>query len=429
MSYAVVDVETTGLRPSWHDRIVEVGVVLVSSTGEVEDTWCTLVNPERDLGPQEIHGINSADVLAAPTFADISGTLTHLLRGRMFVAHNARFDAGFLTASYGGLGHRMPIDHSTALCTMHWSSRLMPEAPRALAGCCAYAGITIDRHHSAMSDAAAAAALLQRLLELAGLPRRGSSGALSGGPEVEAWTPPWIEALRHAAAAPWPELLDRGCACVMRGNAIARQVPYLSRLVDSLPAEPGSLAQTDYLALLDRALIDRLLSVRELEALVATAHDLGIDQPAALDLHRTYLRALATAAWGDGMVTDDERDDLHAVATLLDLAQSEVDLALEETSVHRDMTTSAEVPPPVAVDHFALSVGDLVVFTGQMTRSREYWEDRAVAAGLVPHAAVTKKVRLVVAADPDSLSGKARKAAGYGIPIVAEEAFARMLVR
>ena len=216
---------------------------------------------------------------------------------------------------------------------------------------------------------------------------------------------------------------------MMRGNAIARQVPYLSRLVDSLPAEPGSLAQTDYLALLDRALIDRLLSVRELEALVATAHDLGIDQPAALDLHRTYLRALATAAWGDGMVTDDERDDLHAVATLLDLAQSEVDLALEETSVHRDMTTSAEVPPPVAVDHFALSVGDLVVFTGQMTRSREYWEDRAVAAGLVPHAAVTKKVRLVVAADPDSLSGKARKAAGYGIPIVAEEAFARMLVR
>jgi len=70
-----------------------------------------------------------------------------------------------------------------------------------------------------------------------------------------------------------------------------------------------------------------------------------------------------------------------------------------------------------------------VVFTGEMSLPREEWVRRAMDAGLVPHSSVTKKVALVVAADPDSLSGKARKAAAYGIPIVTEEAFGRMLER
>jgi len=102
--YAVVDLETTGLRPSWQDRIVEIGVVLLDPDGEVEGTWETLVNPERDLGPQEIHGIVAADVLAAPTFTDVAGAVVDLLRGRTFVAHNAAFDATFLAASYRNLG-------------------------------------------------------------------------------------------------------------------------------------------------------------------------------------------------------------------------------------------------------------------------------------------------------------------------------------
>jgi hypothetical protein len=52
---------------------------------------------------------------------------------------------------------------------------------------------------------------------------------------------------------------------------------------------------------------------------------------------------------------------------------------------------------------------------------------RASAAGLVVGSSVTKKTSLVVAADPDSLSGKARKAGSYGTPVVAEGAFATLL--
>ena len=104
--YAVVDVEATGLFPGGHDRIVEVGVVLVSPDGGVEDTWETLLNAGRDLGREGIHGISAAYVLGAPTFPDVAATFAGLLRGRTFVAHNASLDARFVAARYGWLGTR-----------------------------------------------------------------------------------------------------------------------------------------------------------------------------------------------------------------------------------------------------------------------------------------------------------------------------------
>jgi DNA polymerase-3 subunit epsilon len=62
-----------------------------------------------------------------------------------------------------------------------------------------------------------------------------------------------------------------------------------------------------------------------------------------------------------------------------------------------------------------------------MIRTRESWETALIAHGFTPWNAVTKKVRLVVAADPDSLSGKARKARDYGITIVDEPGLERLL--
>ncbi len=62
-----------------------------------------------------------------------------------------------------------------------------------------------------------------------------------------------------------------------------------------------------------------------------------------------------------------------------------------------------------------------------MTLPRGVWIDRARAAGLVPHPSITKKVSLVIAADPDSLSSKAPKAADYGIPIITKNAVATLI--
>lgn len=78
-------------------------------------------------------------------------------------------------------------------------------------------------------------------------------------------------------------------------------------------------------------------------------------------------------------------------------------------------------------ESFALEPGDLVTLTGEMNRPRDVVEAEIRARGCRTHGVVTKKVKLVVAADPDSLSGKARKARDYGIPIVGETWFDRLL--
>jgi DNA polymerase-3 subunit epsilon len=74
-----------------------------------------------------------------------------------------------------------------------------------------------------------------------------------------------------------------------------------------------------------------------------------------------------------------------------------------------------------------LAAGDIVVFTGQMDEPREIWEARADAVGLSVGKGVTMKTKLVVAADPDSMSGKAGQAQKYGIPVVHPAAFLQML--
>jgi DNA polymerase-3 subunit epsilon len=69
------------------------------------------------------------------------------------------------------------------------------------------------------------------------------------------------------------------------------------------------------------------------------------------------------------------------------------------------------------------------VLTGEMVRPRADWHADLTSRGYVPGAGVTKKSRLVVAADPDSLSGKARKAREYGIPVVSEAGLTSLLER
>jgi hypothetical protein len=71
----------------WHNRVVEIGVVHVSRDGVVTGEWSTLVNPERDLGPQHIHGIHASDARMAPTFADIAGGLAALLARALLDRH------------------------------------------------------------------------------------------------------------------------------------------------------------------------------------------------------------------------------------------------------------------------------------------------------------------------------------------------------
>src|SRR5690606_11126913 len=101
--YVMLDVETTGGKAGT-DRVIEIGAVKVQG-GEVLDTFSTLLNPSRYIPSfiTRLTGINSAMVADAPTFADIAGQLAEFLQGAVFVAHNARFDYGFIRAEFARL--------------------------------------------------------------------------------------------------------------------------------------------------------------------------------------------------------------------------------------------------------------------------------------------------------------------------------------
>lgn len=148
--YAVVDVETTGLSPS-RDRIVQISVRQMSSSGALEDGWTSLVDPGRDPGPSHIHGIHQDDLADAPQFKEIAASVVSMLDRRIIVAHNARFDWSFLDAECRRAGTTLPSD--SRLCTVSLTRRLeLPLSNMRLASVAAYWGIPQVRAHDAEDD-------------------------------------------------------------------------------------------------------------------------------------------------------------------------------------------------------------------------------------------------------------------------------------
>lgn len=146
-----LDLETTGATAT-HDRITEVGLIEVDR-GRLVGEWSTLVNPGMSIPPaiQSLTGITNQMVALAPSFADISRELYHRLDGKLLVAHNARFDYGFLRNEF----QRADIRYtSRVLCTVKLSRRLYPHHHRHnLDTLMTRHGVTCDARHRALGDA------------------------------------------------------------------------------------------------------------------------------------------------------------------------------------------------------------------------------------------------------------------------------------
>ena len=148
-TYAVIDVETTGLSPRT-DRILELAIVRTSSSGVVVDEWVSRFDPEGPVGATHIHGITADDVLGAPLFRDVVPQIIERLSGMVIAAHNARFDAAFLNAELERAGWEID-DDVPGLCTMELSGLFLPGLARQrLADCCSAAGVLLEGAHSAL---------------------------------------------------------------------------------------------------------------------------------------------------------------------------------------------------------------------------------------------------------------------------------------
>jgi DNA polymerase III subunit epsilon len=167
LPYVVVDVETTGGQSGGVDRVTEVAAVHVDGA-DISVAFHSLVNPARAI-PWHITrltGIDDAMVRDAPRFEDIAGELAAHLVGRVFVAHNASFDFGFLDAEFGRVAPT-PLEALVMgqLCTVRLARRLLSHLPRRnLDAVCAHYGVTIHDRHRASGDAVATAEVLRGLL-------------------------------------------------------------------------------------------------------------------------------------------------------------------------------------------------------------------------------------------------------------------------
>lgn len=398
--FAVLDVETTGLHPGYHHRVTEIAVVLLDEKMRVVGRYESLINPERDMGAQEIHAIAARDARLAPKFEAIAGDVRAILAGRVLVAHNALFDLTFLDAEFERAGFPLPRLWEASLCTMLLSDYYLDGHVRTLGGCCEAVGLDYQDAHRAAADADAAARLLAIYYDAE--------------PDAE-W---WPTALWEADSVRWPEIAQRGTPPVVRGvgsdgvGAMEKLIQRLERFVEP-PYSP------QYFALLDRVLADGKLTLTERRELEAFSSNHGLTDEEVGGLNRSYMAAAVRAFTEDQYLTQYERARIIQFSELLQLPQED-GLALLELATRQAFAVETAV---------LLRPGDEIVLTGLSDEQKADLGQVAAELGLRVHPRVTRATRLVIALDLDSASGKASRARVTGVPVVDVDAFTTSISR
>jgi DNA polymerase III epsilon subunit family exonuclease len=158
----VFDFETTGIDPRTN-RIIEVGAIKYVGRKEVGRV-SQLIHPEMPL-PQEIisiTGITNEMLVGAPPISQVLPSLHDLMRGSVGVAHNADFDAGFLSHESARLG--MHCDYHL-LCTLKMSRALVKIPRHKLDTLAAHYNLQFESRHRSIGDILVTAQLFWRMLD------------------------------------------------------------------------------------------------------------------------------------------------------------------------------------------------------------------------------------------------------------------------
>ncbi len=409
----VIDFETTGLFPGHGDRVIEVAAVKIDPDGSIGDEFVSLVNPERDVSQTRIHGITASDVIDAPKFSELIPNLVEYLDGSVSIAgHNVSFDYRFLLEEFSRASHNLP--EISKLCTM----RLYGERKK-LHECCEEAGIKIRREsiHTALADCRASADLLVHLISK----DRQLQSSIRMLPAISVERP----------GVPPCKPLSR----VESKENQTKRLYLIPKILEELPSKAdGARSNPEtaaYRRELEKALADRLITVEEKDQIAKVAADLDLDRESARNANNSLIDDLIESAGSDGIITKFEEDDILQVGELLGIGAGTV---LEKIKQFLALAKDEKPKKPVEKADVALGNGKIVCFTGEMRGTfqgtqitRETALKLAEEAGYKPVDSVTKKVDILVVADANSQSGKAKKARQYGIEIIAEAAFWNMI--
>ena len=177
--YVVFDIETTGLDPQ-SETITEIGAVKLMN-GEVVDTFAQLINPERHIPEKitELTGISDDMVKDKPLLSEVLPGFLDFCKGCIVVAHNAKFDTGFIrvhaarlkaefekNASEGDERPNFEFKNEVE-DTLELSRELFPsERSHKLDKVAERLEVSLENHHRAVDDATATAEIFVKLRQM-----------------------------------------------------------------------------------------------------------------------------------------------------------------------------------------------------------------------------------------------------------------------
>lgn len=373
MNWVVIDTETTGVTNK--DRVLEISVITIDpNSGKVLDEFDTLVNPLRDISNSNIHGVLPEMISSAPTFEDIHVHLANILHGSIFVAHNIPFDSRFLANEYARLG--VQVDFGKGFCTLSNTKQKLNVA-------CSTRNIEHLNAHRSLGDARATAKLAYEI----------SEGDLD-------FKPINFQLISG----------DSNPRTYRRDHFDSKLSLPTTRQRRSILFPTSDENEVSYLDVLDFFFEDSHISSDERISLNELAKELGISEWSQNFLHKQYLNSLVIAAKRDGIFSQKEREHITGLVQSLNV-------------------DGFEIPDfePIKINSSNLS--EKVCFTGEAVFEgasipREKLEAIASQAGFTCVNSVSKKnCTLVVAANVHTMSGKAKKARDFGIPVISVEEF------
>jgi DNA polymerase-3 subunit epsilon len=269
------------------------------------------------------------------------------------------------------------------------SRRLLAGTGDSLASTCAELRIESIKAHSALGDARMTMQIFQHLME-----------------DEQDVRPAYVEYQKILNPT---RVLVREAFLREPNDAIDR----IKAFTQKIPFPTSDEKFVAYLLLLNMAMQDLVISKSEQFELENWASELGVTKNDLTSLHQGYLDSFIQAALRDGVITIQEREMIELVGKALNLP-----------------VVIPDAPQPIQANEDTLSVGKRVCFTGEAsgfsgtTINRGELEALAAKVGLHPVRDVTKKgCDILVAADASTMSGKAKRAKEWGIPVISVEKF------
>jgi len=161
-NYIIFDIETTGLSP-YNDKILEIGAIKIIDN-KISDKFNELVDPERKIPPYISKKINITDKMVSekrkinevlPDFLEFIGELP-------LIAHNAKFDIGFLVCSLKNIGLKL---NNPVIDTLYLSRKYLKTQKHSLSYLANHFGIEYNNAHRALYDTLALFELYKIILK------------------------------------------------------------------------------------------------------------------------------------------------------------------------------------------------------------------------------------------------------------------------